>query len=144
MNEFQKAEELGRICLTRYKHIIGFSNLNYSEDEFSVYDATSDQGLIEVKYRDIKYSKLKDIIMEETKYRNLRQLSKQLNTPAYYVMFFLDGIVAVVDVNLINLNKVNREDKLCNKTTAVYSNKVVKPMLMLKDYDEGVSIFKYR
>lgn len=142
MNPFQKSETLGRLKLKRHSNELNFNNLTDSEGIFCSYDMENDSLLVEVKDREIPWSKFKDAILEVPKYNKLMEYSQKLNKDAYYVMFFTDDIVVKINVNQLEVDLIKPNTVMANKTTAVNTGKRLKEWYNIKQGMAGVEVIK--
>ena len=143
MSKYEENEKLGRKLFLEFYERLGFSAPTFEENTFSRYDATTAEGLVEIKRREIPFQRYKDIVFEVDKARSIYSLSKERNTGAYYVMFFTDNIVAVVDVYKLTRENTNIVNKLAASSSCEDRGSRYKEMFLLKEDHIAVTIFRF-
>lgn len=140
--EFHKAELLGREkalkVLNQVKSQLltdGFDDFyikpmdDICKWDFELRDNLTDElyGFVEAKDRKFPSDDWKIITggaqLELKKYELLKEISEKNNIPSFYLCTFTDDKYYIWEVGKCN---VTQDERMCNKTTAVLQNKILK------------------
>lgn len=142
MNDYLRNEQKGRDLFTKYYEFLGFSKPTYSTNNYEIFDAKTLESLVEIKVRTMPFSRFKDVILEVKKARALYTKSNNLSIGAYYVMFFTDDIVAVVDIYKLTKENTNPQSKYAAVSSCENKGSIEKQMFILKEEHIAVKLYK--
>jgi hypothetical protein len=120
-NNFARTEEIGRekaeLIANSFTAISKIENIT---DPYACYDQiwTLKDGrkfLVEVKVRDCKKNRYNTTILEEHKYRRIKEKSEKRNCGALYLNIYSDGWKLF---DITDLSGVGITEKWCPRTTA--------------------------
>lgn len=140
MDDFDKAEQTGRALFTEILQQLQISDYRESTEKYDTLDmyCTIKQRTtgVEIKKRDKQFEHYPTYMMELYKYNALvdRVNSKELNQ-IYYVNFFGEDTAYIFSLRKIaqgiNEGTIEVTSKYANKTTAAFSGKVEKRILLI-------------
>jgi len=139
MATFAEYEEIGRSKLVNFLSSRGYSDVSFSTNRFSPYDATirtsdGEVWLVEIKVRAEKYSTYPDMLLEEKKLIALKREQENLGaTRIFYFNFFIDSPIVKI-ASLENLPVLTFEGMGLPKTTAAGRGFISKAVTLIKNF----------
>jgi hypothetical protein len=114
--------------------------LKFSDNPYEIFDAeiTKDDKhfIVEIKCRSDFYVKYDDVFAEKIKLDNLLNKHPDANI-LYFVCYNNNSEVRLISPNKELLSNMKIEKRLCNKTTAVHSEKILKDCYIFREYAKG-------
>lgn len=149
MNNFEINENKGRTLLKTFLDQVGATEQHESTGKYDPVDYYfSYKGktvVAEIKVRDKKYEDYPTHLIELSKYKALiKDMKDNKLDVAYYINFFVDkDTVTTYFYSTSTIRKYAiRDNFYCNKTTAVYSGKKDKDVLLIPTDKAQIFIMK--
>lgn len=135
MDDFQQKEQIGRALLKSFLDQIGATSQQPTECKYNPVDyyftIKEENVVAEIKVRDQQYEKYSTHLMEVSKFQELEKerIEKNLDY-AYYINFFGENIAYFYSTIIIK-KYAKKDSKYCNKTTAIYTGRKMKNVLLI-------------
>jgi len=142
------AELLGHRLIQKYLgDYFNVDTLIRTKRQSCEYDSENEEVLIEVKTRNIPFTKFNDAIMEKTKHRDVMEWAKQRNKTPYYVMCYKeesngDNYFVIVNLNEVELNLTPSQTIYAPKSTVVDRGKKLKECYNFREGQKGVTVVR--
>lgn len=138
MNDFQLRELKGRNGAKKIilNHLKKYQWVRDTTDEYATYDqvwkdtTTNEKIIVEIKYREVPKDKYDTVLLEESKQKSLKALSKKHCVRVYYVNVYSDG------ARIFDITNVEGEDRTtipCPLTTSGNNKIVNKKVILLRN-----------
>lgn len=118
MTEFMKNELKGRELFETFLKASNATNWEFSQDPYSVFDCkywcSGKTYIVEIKVRNLEYTKYDTWILEEQKYKSLISLCDE-NTIAVYINFFNDDYFSIWNISKLQVTETI--NLTCKRTT---------------------------
>ena len=140
MDNFEKAEQSGRALFKSLLEQCNITQYLETEDKYDTMDMLYKRNGrtigVEIKKRAEQYECYDTYLMEVSKFNALVDKVKEgIVDNAAYVNFFGNDTAYIFPIRVISQaikgGKIKIENRYCNRTTAVYGDKVLKATLLL-------------